>query len=231
MVIDMELSKVPHEWAGQPAVSAQERIDDNSSAAAGECAFRFESSADEKLIQECLSGNEEAWSTLVDKYRRLIFSIPIKKGFSRDDAAEVFQQVCLRMLSELGRLRQPRTLAAWLIKVTIHECSLASKERAKYVILNDDGAEPTCTFQDALIEEFQVHQSVRDAVSKLNGRCRHLVDMLFFTSPPMPYEEVAKRLGVAKGSIGFIRMRCIGRVRKLLEKSTLSSITDTLRDA
>jgi DNA-directed RNA polymerase specialized sigma24 family protein len=51
--------------------------------------------------------------------------------------------------------------------------------------------------------------------------------MLFFTSPPMPYEEVAQHLGVAKGSIGFIRMRCIEQVRKRLETSTPRADTVT----
>lgn len=218
----MELSRsAPNECTVEVEESAEGGADRRLTATVAAFSCTLESSADEKLIRDCLSGDEEAWAMLVDKYRRLIFSIPIKNGFSREDAAEVFQQVCLRMVSELGRLREPRTLAAWLIKVTIHECSFASKERARYVVLDDDdGAQPTCAFQDALIEEFQVQQSVREAVLKLNGRCRRLVDMLFFTSPPIPYEEVAQRLGVAKGSIGFIRMRCIAQVRKLLEKST-----------
>jgi RNA polymerase sigma factor (sigma-70 family) len=187
--------------------------------------------SDEKLVQDCLSGSEEAWSTLVDKYRRLIFSIPIKFGFSRDEAAEVFQQVCCTMLSELRRLRQPRTLSAWLIKVTIHECLLATKQRARYVFLYRDSSEEARAFPDALIEEVQLQQSVREAVSKLNRRCRHLIDMLFFTSPPIPYEEVARRLGVAKGSVGFIRMRCIDGVRRVLEESTSHMHTARRREA
>jgi DNA-directed RNA polymerase specialized sigma24 family protein len=40
--------------------------------------------------------------------------------------------------------------------------------------------------------------------------------MLFFTTPAVPYEEVAKLLGVAKGSIGFIRMQCLERLRRHL---------------
>jgi len=177
--------------------------------------------SDEKLVRDCLSGSEEAWSTLVKKYRRLIFSIPIKFGLSRDEAAEVFQQVCFTMLCELGRLRQPRALSAWLIKLAIHECSQATKKRASYVILNGDSSEAARAFPDALMEEVQLQQSVREVMSKLNRRCRHLIDMLFFTSPPTPYQEIARRLGVAKGSVGFIRMRCIEGVRKLLEESAL----------
>ena len=53
---------------------------------------------DERLITECVNGNEEAWAALIEKYKNLIFSIPVKLGFSRDDAGEIFQQVCLKLL-------------------------------------------------------------------------------------------------------------------------------------
>jgi DNA-directed RNA polymerase specialized sigma24 family protein len=45
--------------------------------------------------------------------------------------------------------------------------------------------------------------------------------MLFFEQPPLPYEEVAKRLGLATGSIGFIRSRCLHRLQKLLQELEL----------
>jgi len=50
---------------------------------------------DARLIKDCLEGSESAWSALISKYKNLIFSIPMKYGFSRDDAADVFQAVCL----------------------------------------------------------------------------------------------------------------------------------------
>jgi DNA-directed RNA polymerase specialized sigma24 family protein len=40
--------------------------------------------------------------------------------------------------------------------------------------------------------------------------------MLFFEHPPRPYEEVASSLGLAVGSIGFIRGRCLKKLRDLL---------------
>src|SRR5581483_7852256 len=71
---------------------------------------------DELLVRECLLGSEEAWSDLIDKYRHLIFSIAVKYGFSREDASEVFQAVCLTLLQELSHLREPRAGGGGLIK-------------------------------------------------------------------------------------------------------------------
>ena len=55
-----------------------------------------------------------------------------------------------------------------------------------------------------------------NVVAKLPPRHRELVQLLFFEQPPLPYAEVARRLGLATGSIGFIRGRCLERLRKAL---------------
>jgi DNA-directed RNA polymerase specialized sigma24 family protein len=92
-----------------------------------------------RLVKECLEGNEEAWSALIDKYKNLIFSIPIKYGFSRDDASDVFQAVCLEMLSELPKLRKPEALPKWIMQVTAHKCFHRRREQRR-MITDDDEA-------------------------------------------------------------------------------------------
>ena len=76
----------------------------------------------ERLVSECCKGNQAAWSALIDKYKNLIFSIPIKFGLSRDDAADICQAVCVDLLSDLPRLREPRALPKWLMQASYHKC-------------------------------------------------------------------------------------------------------------
>jgi RNA polymerase sigma factor (sigma-70 family) len=176
---------------------------------------------DDYLVKECLKGNEAAWSSLIHKYKNLIFSIPIKYGFGADEADEIFQEICLALLSELQRLRNPQALAGWIIQTTVHRCFHRKRQRARYVT-----AESESTFlelqtgadQEALIYEAQKEQMIRTALSELPPRCNEMVQMLFFEEPSVPYEQIAQKLALAKGSIGFIRMRCLERLRQILEK-------------
>jgi hypothetical protein len=64
--------------------------------------------SDEQLVRDCLKGKDSAWSALIFKYKNLIFSIPIRYGFSEEDAADIFQAVCMDLLAELPRLREPK---------------------------------------------------------------------------------------------------------------------------
>jgi DNA-directed RNA polymerase specialized sigma24 family protein len=59
---------------------------------------------------------------------------------------------------------------------------------------------------------------LREAVAGLAPRCRQLVEILFFEEEPRSYREIAAELGVAVGSIGFIRQKCIERLRRRLEE-------------
>ena len=69
-----------------------------------------------------------------------------------------------------------------------------------------------------MLAELEKEQLVRDSIAQLNPRCEQMVRMLFFENPPRPYHEVARDLGVATGSIGFIRGRCLQKLKKQLEK-------------
>jgi RNA polymerase sigma factor (sigma-70 family) len=178
---------------------------------------------DEALIRECLKGSEEAWSNLVDKYKNLIFSIPIKVGLSQDDASEVFQIVCAELVKQLPNLRKPRALPKWLISVATHECFRTANRNRRFVDADDSFEEKASPSQraDEILRQAEREQLLRDAISSLQPRCQKLIFMLFFEDPVRSYEQIAEELGLAEGSIGFIRGRCLQRLRKQLAKDSL----------
>jgi RNA polymerase sigma factor (sigma-70 family) len=184
--------------------------------------------SDVRLVRDCVRGREEAWSALIDKYKNLIFSIPIKYGMSREDAADIFQSVCLGLLVELPRLREPRALPKWLMQVTAHECLRWKRQQGRVVSSDsDDAGVPEAAVPpvaDRLLQEAEQEQIVREAMEKLAPRCRKLVGMLFFEEPIRSYQEIARILGVAIGSIGFIRQRCLDRLKRRLDEMGFGEI-------
>jgi RNA polymerase sigma factor (sigma-70 family) len=178
------------------------------------------SQTDEQLVRKCLSGNDEAWSALIDKYKNLIFSIPVKYGFPPDEADEIFQDVCSTLVVELPRLRNPQALAAWLIQTTSRRCFQFKRERQRYVLTDpkESSSGQVDDIPENIVREIERAQILRSAVAELAPRCQEMVHLLFFQEPPLPYEDVARKIGVAKGSIGFLRMRCLERLRKALEE-------------
>ena len=68
-----------------------------------------------------------------------------------------------------------------------------------------------------LIEQVEREQMLRDAIARLPARCREMIRMLFYQEPQVSYRDVARQLGLATGSIGFIRGRCLKRLQRTLE--------------
>ena len=68
-----------------------------------------------------------------------------------------------------------------------------------------------------VLADLEREQIVREAIEELSPRCREMISLLFFEHPALPYTEVAQRLSLARGSIGFIRGRCLRRLKKILE--------------
>jgi RNA polymerase sigma factor (sigma-70 family) len=178
---------------------------------------------DAQLIKGCLDGSESAWAALVSKYKNLIFSIPIKYGLSRDDAADVFQSVCLDLLKDVSTIRDHGALAGWIIRVTYNKCFHHKKNADRYVPDElPETAAPSDAIPESMFLELQREQLLRDALRQLNSRCQQLITMLFFEFPAKPYQEVAQSLNLATGSIGFIRGRCLQKLRDLLQQRGLA---------
>lgn len=173
----------------------------------------------EILIDRCREGDEEAWRVLVRRYENLVYSTALSAGLDVEAAAEVHQRVWVELHRSVHRLREPRGLPKWLI-VTARRLSYEQSVRgsAAVVELAEELVDPRPT-SEARIERLQESQSVHEALARMRGRCNELLHMLFFEEPRPGYRDVADRLGVAVGTLGSMRARCLNRLRELMEES------------
>src|SRR5712671_5799532 len=158
---------------------------------------------DTLMVKECLAGNEEAWSLLIDKYKALIYSIPVKYRLPPPEAADIFQSTCMELLTRLPQLREPRALPKWLMQVAHHQCYRWKRQQRRVVSRDAEPDLPvpeTPAIAESLVQQTQEEQIFRDAMAALTPQCRRLVELLFFEVPPRPYTDVAAELGLAVGS-------------------------------
>jgi RNA polymerase sigma factor (sigma-70 family) len=211
-------------WVGSAnAQHTGNRFLDSTAATAEFCANSPTAAwRDEDLVEECLRGNEHAWAAVIEKYKNLVYSAPLKYRMSPQDAADIFQEVWVDLYAELGNLRKPGALGGWLVSVAYHKCFQWKRRKDREGVLQPmaSGAEPPgreMPFPDWK-EQAEREQILRRCVDSLPDRCRQMVQMLFFQNPAVPYALVARQLGLAQGSIGFIRGRCLEKLRLSLER-------------
>ena len=179
--------------------------------------------SDRRLVEECLNGGEEAWNALVDKYKNLVYNIILKYRADPEEAADLFQTVWLEAYNDLPKLRKKSAVKSWLISLTTHQCYHWKQKQKRRDFFESgefqvEDLEEILPLEPSFVEDLERDQLVREAIFHLSPRCQEMIRLLFFASPPVPYKEVARRLGLATGSIGFIRGRCLQRLQKNLDK-------------
>ena len=178
--------------------------------------------SDAALVEACRRGNEAAWETLVRRYQRYVHAIPRRAGLDEDAAADVFQEVFSALIQGLDRLEEPDRLGAWMLttakRATWRMLRRRMVARTGPAALDDDAeAIPDSDpLPDSVLLGMEEQVAVRTALGTLDERCRRLMTLLFYTPDPPAYGEVARKLGLAEGSIGPIRARCLERLLRRL---------------
>lgn len=171
--------------------------------------------SDPALIEACLSGDKAAWQTLVERYGRLIYSIPRRYSLSAEDSDDVFQNVVTIAFRQLDRLRDPTCLSAWLITITHRECRRFCKRSGIHIELTETIQDPTALDSDHF-QRSERQLILHQALSRLDPRSQELLNALFFDATQPSYREIADRLGMAEGSVAPTRSRCFKKLEAIL---------------
>lgn len=175
---------------------------------------------DGTLIAACLSGDKIAWTQLLDKYERLIYSVPLRYGLSESQAADIFQNVCLILLERLEQLRDESRLAGWLVTVARRESWREMRRRD--AAPREDPEETFAVIEDSndsvedTVAQWEAWTAVRAALRQLGERCRELLHRLYYTHPVPSYQTISQELDIAVGSIGPIRARCLKKLHEIM---------------
>jgi RNA polymerase sigma factor (sigma-70 family) len=175
---------------------------------------------DPELIALCLNGEGAAWEALIHRYRRLIYSTPVRFGFSNADASDVFQSVCLALIEHLHELKDESRLGGWIVTTAMRQCLRMRKlnqreSTAEREVLPEENPDPEGDAEEMRIRG-QMQSTIHEAVERLPERCRLLIEMLFFDVRERTYEEIGRALQMPVASIGPTRARCLSKLQSLL---------------
>jgi RNA polymerase sigma factor (sigma-70 family) len=170
------------------------------------------------LVSDAVSGNQDAWDALVERYSPLLMSVLRRYRMSSDDLYDVAQTVWLRMIENLGKLREPRALPGWIVTTARNESlrvlKAGARSRPFSSLYEGEAPMPSDDSEvddDLLLEERRV--ALLEAFAELADRERELLTLLV-ADPPLPYAEIGSRLDMKVGSIGPTRARILEKLRR-----------------
>jgi RNA polymerase sigma factor (sigma-70 family) len=168
------------------------------------------------LVTRAAGSDEDAWHEIVERYAPLVWSICARYRLRGTDVEDVSQTVWLGLVEQLGRLREPAALPGWLATTTQRECLRVLRMSSRYETFRLE-ADDSLLATEAKIEEeilrAERYAKLRAALAELGEGDRRLLTLLL-SDPPLPYARISEILGIAQGSIGPMRGRCLARLRR-----------------
>lgn len=171
------------------------------------------------LVSAAAEGDQSAWNEIVDRYTPLVVSVIYKHRLRPSDAADVNQTLWLRLVEQIGRLREPEALPGWIMTTTRNECLRVLRVQQRthlYDPLSESDAlesEQVDADVEADLLAVERRQALRDGFAELTEQCKRLLTKLM-TDPPPSYQVVSEELAMPVGSIGPTRIRCLEKLRK-----------------
>ena len=170
--------------------------------------------SDARLVALCRGGDEEAWSTLVERFSRYVYAIAVQAfRLSEHDAEDVFQEVFARVFERLDTLREDDAVRPWIAQLTRRLCIDRLRAGSREVVADTEEL-PDGPDEDVLaqIEEaFDVH----DALAGLPEHCREILDRFFARDES--YRAIGEALELPAGTIASRISRCLDKLRQAFE--------------
>ncbi|WP_455354122.1 RNA polymerase sigma factor [Streptomyces sp. SYSU K217416] len=174
-----------------------------------------------RLVDECLAGSQESWNRIVDRYTPLIWAIARGHRLSAADCEDVSQVTWMRVIQHLGKLRDPEKLAHWISVAARRESLKHIQKSGRSTPIEDpevfDRPQPSANQPEESALARERRDEVLLAYCTLSPKCQALLGLLV-ADPPMSYDDVSATLGMARGSIGPIRARCLKHLERALER-------------
>lgn len=183
------------------------------------------------LVAAAASGDETAWSRLVEHFAGLVWSVIRGYRISTADSADVSQTTWMRLAEHIHKVREPERIGAWLATTAGRECLRMIRQNQRAVPSDDVFLTEVPDADPAVAPDHRVLALERDgelweAFSELPAKAQVLLRLLF-ADPPPSYEEISAATGMPIGSIGPTRGRYLAQLRARMELRLLESAEAT----
>jgi RNA polymerase sigma-70 factor (ECF subfamily) len=186
-------------------------------------------SEDRALIAELQAGSEEAFNYMLGVYQKPIFNLVLHIVENPADAADVLQEVFVKIFKGIRQFHGDSSLKTWLYRIAVHEASnhrrgWLRRLRREPVSLDDElvrssaamaKGQPAVETPYQALEQAERHEVVQRALASLATPYRTVVTLREIEG--LSYEEIAQVLGVAEGTVKSRLMRGRELLRRKLD--------------
>jgi RNA polymerase sigma-70 factor (ECF subfamily) len=157
---------------------------------------------DARTIAACQRGDREALQVLFEAYKDRVYSVAIY-SLAGDEmaAADVTQQVFLKLMTRINQFRGDSEFATWLYRLVINTCHDEHRKRRRFISLADSFLKVPARGESprARYARKELSGRVQSAITELKPKLRWPILLKYVEG--LSYEEIAGVLGCSKGTV------------------------------
>ena len=173
---------------------------------------------DAELVQQVLSGNENAFRFLVAKHERLVVHVVGRIVQSQDDVKDICQEVFIKVFRKLKRFRGDSRLSTWIATIAYNtSISYIRKQTRQPEHSYDEHpalilGEQDTSLNQKMVEKEEVKKYLLLLVEQLPVQYRTVLTL--FHLEEFSYKEIEEITGMPEGTIKSY----LSRARKILKE-------------
>jgi RNA polymerase sigma-70 factor (ECF subfamily) len=157
----------------------------------------------EAVVEACKQGDRDAFRRLFERHKDRVYSVAFYFfGGDEATAADVTQQVFLKLFTRIGQFQGESEFTTWLYRLTTNACVDEQRKRRRVRQLGEgfELSEPRERgTQEESVARAEVRRAVERALAALKPKLRVVMLLKYFEE--MSYEEIAAALGLSKGTV------------------------------
>jgi RNA polymerase sigma-70 factor (ECF subfamily) len=164
------------------------------------------------LIAGCRRGDGIAQRQLYERFHRAVYRLAVRMA-GRQEAADLTQEVFLRVFARISSFRGAAAFSTWLYRVTVNECLryLRNRARRPETLVK----EPPCLIPDG-VHRLEQADLLERALTRLEGQLRAV--FLLRECEGLTYAEIATILDIPTGTVASQLSRARGELQKFLQR-------------
>ncbi len=180
---------------------------------------------DKHIVAQARRGDLSAFEELVTRYEKRVYAIALRSSGSPEDAADITQEVFLKVWRSMESFRGDSGFSTWLFRITMNLCVDHARRRQTQpqtqplVQGEEDDERPipdTSPTPEEHLENSELGRELAAALDEVSDEHRRIV--LLRDVSGMSYTEIAEVLEISEGTVKSRLSRARIALRKILLK-------------
>ncbi|MBT8321626.1 MAG: RNA polymerase sigma factor [Eudoraea sp.] len=186
--------------------------------------------SDQHLINRLKKGDKQAFRSLIEQYKHMVYTLALRIVKNKEDAEEVSQDTFLKAYHAIGSFKGDSKLSTWLYRIAYHRSLDYVKKNKRKPQTTELEWEETTNIQMAEmtwdhLEAMDKRQVIQRALGQLPGEDGVILSLFYFES--LSLKEISGALNMTANTVKVKlhrgRKRLASVLEKTMDKQTISS--------